>query len=428
MNILIKNIDIIPVDGEKDILKNTNLYIVEDKIHHIGDILENIKVDKIIDGKNKVLMPGLVNAHTHIGMSLLRNYADDLPLHDWLNNKIWPIEGKMTSEEIYYGSLLSMVEMIETGTTSFCDMYDSMDRVAEGVEEIGMRAVLTRGVIEDANKDKKLKASEELYLNWNNRANGRIKIMIAPHSPYTCSGDYLIELKNLADRLGTGIHIHVSETEKEVEDSISEKGKTPVEFLNDLGILDTHTIAAHCVHVNKNDIKILKEKNVFPVNNPTSNLKLASGFAPIEEMLKTGITVALGTDGSSSNNNLNMFEEMHIASILNKAVNRDATSVGAMDVIKMATINGAKALGLEEEIGSIEIGKKADIILIDMDKAHIYPIHNLISAIVYSAQGSDVDTVIIDGKIVMENRIINTIDKRNIIDNVVSLTEELLNR
>jgi len=428
MNILIKNIDIIPVDGKEEVIENTNLYIVGDRIEHIGDLLDTIKVDKTIDGRGKVLMPGLVNAHTHIGMSLLRNYADDLPLFDWLSDMIWPIEAKMTDEDIYWGSMLSMAEMIETGTTTFCDMYDSMDFVAKGVEKSGMRAVLTRGVIEDDKWEEKLRASEELYREWNNKAGGRIKIMMAPHAPYTCGKDSLKDIKDLAEDLDTGIHIHVSETKAELEDSLRDKGMTPVEFLNDIGVFDRPTVAAHCVHVNKRDMEIMKEKNVSPVNNPTSNLKLASGFAPIQEMLDMGINVALGTDGSSSNNNLNMFEEIHIASILNKALNEDATSVKAMDVIKMATINGARALGLDKEIGSIELGKKADLILIDIKKAHIYPVHNLISAITYSVQGSDVDTVIVDGRILMENRELKTIDLDETMEKVDSLTRELLKK
>ena len=428
MNILIKNIDVIPVDGKNELIKNTNIYIVDDRIEYIGDLKDDIELEKIIDGKGKVLMPGLVNAHTHIGMSLLRNYADDLPLFEWLSEKIWPIEGKMTDEDIYWGSLLSMAEMIQTGTTTFCDMYDSMEYVGKGVERSGMRAILAKGMVEDENKDKKLEDSRKLFENWNNKANGRVKVMLAPHAPYTCSREFIKEIKDLADRLDTGIHIHVSETEGEVKDSLKDKKMTPVEFLDDIGVFERLTVAAHCVHVDKNDMKILKDKNVSPVNNPTSNLKLASGFAPIQEMLDMGINVAIGTDGSSSNNNLNMFEEMHIASIVNKALNKDATSVTAMDVIEMATINGARTLGLEDEIGSIEVGKKADMIIIDINKTHIQPIHNLVSAITYSVQGSDVDTVIVDGEILMESRELKTIDIDKTMKKVRMITDNLLER
>lgn len=429
MNLLIKNITILPMDGKDEVIENTNMYIEDDKIVHIGELKEDIKVNRIIDGKNKVAMPGLINAHTHIGMSLLRNYADDLPLYEWLTKKIWPIEAKLTTEDVYWGSLLSMVEMIQSGTTTFCDMYFFMDEVGKGLEESGIRGILTRGIIEESGKEKeKLDDTRELYKNWYGKGEGRIKVMVAPHAPYTCSPAYLEDVMDLAHELDTGIHIHLSETKKEVEDSYKTYGKSPIKHVYDLGLFKLPTIAAHCVHVDESDIKILRENNVSPVNNPSSNLKLASGFAPIDEMLKFGVNVSLGTDGSSSNNNLNMFEEIHLASIVNKTVNMDAVSVPAITALKMATINGAKALLWDKEIGSIEIGKKADMILIDMDKPHLYPRHNIISSLAYSVQGSDVDTVIVDGKIIMEKREIKTLDVEKIIYNAEKAAKDLVNR
>ena len=414
MSILIKNINLVPIDRKNEIIESTNIYITDDKIVHIGEIREDMHIEKTIDGKNKIAMPGLINSHTHIGMSLLRNFADDLPLHDWLTKKIWPIEAKLNSDDIYWGSLLSMIEMIQGGTTAFCDMYFFMDEVARGLEESGIRGVLTRGLIEDDQAQSKLNETRELFKNWNSKGNGRIKVMVAPHAPYTCSPDFLKEAYKLAKELNTGIHIHLSETKKEVEDSFKLYGKSPIKHVHDLGILDVHTIAAHCVHIDDEDIEIMREKNVFPVNNPGSNLKLASGFSPVDRMLKMGIKVALGTDGSSSNNNLNMFEEINLAAIINKAVNLDAVSVPAKSAIEMATINGAMALDWDKEIGSIEIGKKADLILIDADKPHLYPHHNIISSLAYSVQASDVDTVIVDGRIIMEKREIKTLDVEKI--------------
>ena len=415
MSTLIKNVGLLPMDGKEEWIENTNIYISEDKIVHIGELRQDIEVEREIDGKNRIAMPGLVNAHTHIGMSLLRNFADDMPLHDWLTKKIWPTEANLTGEDVYWGSLLSMVEMIESGTTSFCDMYFFMDEVGKALEESGMRGVLTRGLIEEQGQSQnKLDETRKLFNDWDGKADGRIKVMVAPHAPYTCSSGYLKEILELAKELNTGIHIHLAETEKELQDSLKEHGKTPIEHVADLGLLDNHTIGAHCVHINDDDIDIIKEKGVFPVNNPSSNLKLASGFAPIDKMLKAGIPVALGTDGSSSNNNLNMFEEIHLASIINKAVTGDAVSVPAIKALEMATINGAKALGWGDQIGSIEVGKKADLILIDTDKSHLYPHHDQISSLAYSVQGSDVDTVIVDGKILMEDRIIKTLDVEKI--------------
>ena len=411
---LIKNIDLVPINGKDEVIRNTNIYIKDNEIIHIGEIRDDIEVERIIDGKHKIAMPGLINSHTHIGMSLLRNFADDLPLHDWLTKKIWPTEANLTSRDVYWGSLLSMVEMIQGGTTAFCDMYFFMDEVGNGLEESGMRGVLTRGLIEDEGAKRKLDETRELFKNYHGKGNGRIKVMVAPHAPYTCSPDFLKESFKLAKELNTGIHIHLSETRKEVEDSFNLHGKSPIRHVYDLGLLDIHTIGAHCVHVDDDDIEIIKEKGLIPVNNPGSNLKLASGFAPIDKMLKKGIPVALGTDGSSSNNNLNMFEEINLASIVNKAVNLDAVSVPAIEALKMGTINGAKALDLEKETGSIELGKKADLILIDTDKPHLYPHHNIISSLAYGVQASDVDTVIVDGKIIMEKREIKTLDVEKI--------------
>lgn len=429
MTFLIKDVDLLSMGDTKDIVYNTNIYIEDDRIIHIGDIREDIEVERIIDGRNKLAMPGLVNAHTHIGMSLLRNYADDVPLHKWLTEKIWPVEDKLNGEDIYWGSLLSMIEMIESGTTAFCDMYFFMDEVAKGVVESGMRAVLTRGLIEEPdNPNRKLNETRDLFKNWNGKGNDRIKVMVAPHAPYTCSADFLLKTMDLAKELDTGIHIHLSETKKELEDSIKSHGKSPIKYVNDLGLFDFHTIAAHCVHIDDEDIDIISKKSVYPVNNPGSNLKLASGFAPVDKMLKKGISVALGTDGSSSNNNLNMFEEINLAAIVNKAVNMDAISVPAYSALEMGTLNGAKALDWEDDIGSIKVGKKADIILIDMDKSHLYPKHSLISALSYSAQGSDVDTVIIDGKIVMEKREIKTLDVERIKFMAERQAKDLINR
>ncbi|WP_028992309.1 amidohydrolase [Thermoanaerobacter thermocopriae] len=431
MNLLIKNIALLPMEGEQTIIESTNIYIKGDTITYIGEINPDMKVDRVIDGTKKIAMPGLINAHTHLGMSLLRNYADDVPLFDWLNKHIWPVESRLSAEDIYWGSLLSMIEMIYSGSTTFCDMYFFMEEVAKATEEVGIRGVLTRGIIEEsdakANKEK-LRDTRELYNTWHNKAKGRIKVMVGPHAPYTCSPSYLKEIVELAKELNTGVNIHVAETSQEVKESFQRYGKSPVKHLKDIGVFDVPTVAAHCVHVSDEDIEILKEMKVSPVYNPTSNAKLASGFAPVNQMLKKGINVALGTDGPASNNNLNMFEEIHFAATINKALNCDALAVPALEALKMATINGAKALLWDKEIGSIKVGKKADIVIIDIDKPHFYPHNSLISALAYTAQASDVDTVIINGKIIMENREIKTVDVERVIYNVEKRAKDLIRR
>lgn len=431
MGILIKNVILLPMGKEKEPVENTNIYIVDNQIEHIGYLRGDIKVDRVIDGNGKVALPGLINAHTHIAMSLLRNYADDVPLHEWLTQKIWPVEANLKAEDIYWGSMLSIVEMIQSGVTCFSDMYFFMDEVGKAVEESGIRGVLSRGLIEEDSEkinNEKLEDTKKLYNNWHGKANGRIKVMVAPHAPYTCDPDYLKRIMDLANELGAGIHVHLSETGKEVEESFYKFNKSPIKHVYDLGLFKYPTLAAHCVHVSDEDIQILGENNVAVVNNPGSNLKLASGFAPVQKMLDKGICVALGTDGSSSNNNLNMFEEINLAALINKGVLKEATSVPAIKAIEMGTINGAKALNWDKEIGSIEVGKKADLILIDMEKPHLYPKHNVVSAIAYSCQASDVDTVIVNGKIIMEGYEIKTIDVEKVMYNAERCAKDLINR
>src|SRR5699024_11063179 len=273
-NILIKNVTLLPMGEKIEPIENTNIYIVDKKIEHIGYLRGDIKVDKIIDGKGKVALPGLINAHTHIAMSLLRNYADDVPLHKWLTEKIWPVEAKLKAEDIYWGSMLSIVEMIQSGVTCFSDMYFFMDEVGKAVEESGIRGVLSRGLIEESGdnseaiNNEKLEDTKNLYNNWNGKADGRLKVMVAPHAPYTCGPSYIEKIMKLADELGAGIHIHLSETRKEVEDSFNQFNKSPIKHVHDLGLFKYPTLAAHCVHVSDEDIEILSENNVAVVNNP----------------------------------------------------------------------------------------------------------------------------------------------------------------
>ncbi|MEG2973129.1 MAG: amidohydrolase [Clostridium sp.] len=425
MKILIKNTSIITVNKENEVLNNTDIGIDNGKIVFIGEN-SDFKADKIIDGSEKVAMPGLINAHTHIPMSLLRNYANDLPLFQWLSEKIWPIEGKFTEDHIYWGSMLSIAEMIKTGTTTFNDMYFFMEDMAKAVEKTGIRASLSRGMMgESAEGDDRFNELRSLYNNYNGACNGRITVMAGPHAPYTCSDEYLESVMDIADELNIPLHIHLSESKGEVEDSYSAKGVSPIAHMENIGIFNRKTVAAHCVHLTEEDIDILKKHNVSVAYNPGSNLKLGNGFAPICSMIDKGVNVALGTDGASSNNNQNMFEEMNLASIVNKSVTGDTTKVPAMKAIEMATINGARALGIEDRVGSIEVGKNADIILVDMEKPHLYPQLDAASSMVYSAQGSDVSDVLVDGNILMENYKLTTIDFKEVKENILRLTSTL---
>ncbi|MEG2539555.1 MAG: amidohydrolase, partial [Clostridium sp.] len=331
-----------------------------------------------------------------------------------------------TEDHIYWGSMLSIAEMIKTGTTTFNDMYFFMEDMAKAVEKTGIRASLSRGMMgESAEGDDRFNELRSLYNNYNGACNGRITVMAGPHAPYTCSDEYLESVMDIADELNIPLHIHLSESKGEVEDSYSAKGVSPIAHMENIGLFNRKTVAAHCVHLTEEDIDILKKHNVSVAYNPGSNLKLGNGFAPICSMIDKGVNVALGTDGASSNNNQNMFEEMNLASIVNKSVTGDTTKVPAMKAIEMATINGARALGIEDRVGSIEVGKNADIILVDMEKPHLYPQLDAASSMVYSAQGSDVSDVLVDGNILMENYKLTTIDFKEVKENILRLTSTL---
>lgn len=438
MRILIKNVEIVTINNNMDILKDSFIYICENRIQQIGkmsnlkeDFYQTNEVDKVIDAEKKVCMPGFINMHTHVPMSILRNYADDVCLEEWLEDRIWPIEDKLTREDIRLATRLSILEMIKSGTTLFNDMYYELDLIADEVEKSGVRAVIGRGMTSSPSKeeeDKKLDYVENFFENYVGKADGRIMSSLAPHAIYTNSIEFLKRQKDLADKLKSLIHLHLSESKTELENCLKEHGKSPVKVFDDLGLLNGRTICAHAVWLDDEDIEILKARKASLVHNPASNMKLASGFMRTQELLDKGINVCLGTDGVASNNNVDMFQDMYLAALIAKGNTLDPTAVSAESVLRMATINGAKALGLEKDLGSIEEGKLADLILIDFDNPHHYPKNDLIPALVYSTFGSDVDTVIVNGKILMENRIVMTIDERDTERKVQEKMEKLLER
>lgn len=425
MNIHIKNImSVVPMTEKDYVLEDVNIYIKDKNIFHIGDELKDFNSDKVIDGSGMVALPGLINTHTHLAMTLFRNYADDMKLEDWLFKKIFPLEDKLMGEDVYYGSKLGLIEMIKSGTTCFLDMYFFVEDTLKAINESKIRACISRGLTSGEGEDAKIQEVRDLYGKYNDYE-GRIKIMVGPHAVYTCSEDFLKKCLNLTKELNTRLHIHLNESKNEVEESLKAHGKSPIEWVDYLGLLEVPTIAAHCVWLNENDMNILKNKNVNVAHNPVSNLKIASGIANIYKMQKEGINVCLGTDGAASNNNLNMFKDLNIASLLSKGLNLEPVATTAYETLEMATINGAKALGLEYLIGTLEVGKEADIILIDFNKPHLKPKNNVISSLVYSAFGSDVDTVIVKGNVLMENRKIKVFDE---VDTVKEIDEYLKKR
>lgn len=421
MNTLIKNATIVTMNNENDIIKNGHITIVDDRIEYVGESFpEDFTPQMVIDGHDKVVMPGLINSHVHTPMGLLRSYADDLPLHEWLFDKVFPVEDQLTSDDVYWASMLGIAEMIRSGVTGFADMYFFMDDIAKAVYKAGIRAHLSRGLQcfqldYDLALDKRLQENERLFHDWNGEANGRIRVGFGPHAVYTCVPEYIQACVEFADRLGADIHVHVSETLKENEECYEKYKKSPVQHLYELGVFKRPTIAAHCVHLSEEDMDILSENKVSVVYNPGSNLKLGSGIAPVTKMIDKGINIALGTDGASSNNNLNMFEEIHLSALISKGVEQEPTAIKAYDALQMAVTNGAKALGFDKDIGVIRAGMKADLILIDMNKPHFYPRHNILANLVYSAQAADVDTVLVDGKVLMEKGELKTIDFEEVV-------------
>ena len=414
MNTLIKNAYILTMDDKDTVYENGAVAVEGEKISYVGRV-EGLPVDfhptRTIDACGSVVMPGFVNAHTHLAMTLLRGYGSDMNLQDWLENKMWPAEDKLIDGYCYWGSMLGIAEMIRTGTTAFLDMYFFMEETARAVEETGIRAVLSRGITGRTPGYKKaLGEAEALHRGYNNTADGRLTVMLGPHAEYTCDEQSIRQVVELGHRLGCGMHVHIQETVPETKGCFERYGMSPVAWFDSMGLFSCHTVAAHCVTASDEDIALLAERRVHVAHNPGSNMKLASGIAPVDRMLKTGINVALGTDGPSSNNNLDMLEETRLAALCAKVRENNPTVIDAKTALAMATANGARALGIDTKCGSIETGKNADIIMFEASSPAMHPRIDMLSNIVYSAGSSDIAMTMVNGKILMEKGIINGID------------------
>lgn len=419
MKTLFKNADILLYDnGNYNVLKNAYLCVDGDKISYIGKDEPTGMFDEIKDMTGRLLMSGFYNCHNHCPMVLLRGVGSDLPLNEWLFNKVFPIEDKLTADEIYAGTNLALLEMIAGGTVSFSDMYFEPQVTAKAVADAGMKANLTRPVQsfdpdEEAKDSFRIAQSLELYNEWNKAENDRILIDFSIHAEYTCTEKIARAYIEECNKRNGLLHIHLSETVKEHNECKEKYSKTPTEWFNDLGAFDSRAFAAHCVTLEDSDMEIILNKGVNVVHNPTSNMKLGSGFARIPKMLNMGINVALGTDGAASNNNLDMLEEIHLASVIHNGYLQDATVMNADTVIKMATLNGALLQG-RDDCGKLKVGNKADIIAISLDKPHMCPVIDEKALITYSAQSSDVCMTMVDGKVLYENGEYKTLDKEKI--------------
>ncbi|MGB9599930.1 MAG: amidohydrolase [Myxococcota bacterium] len=434
-DVIIRGGTVVTMDKSERILNNADIVILDGEIKYIGDnALSQYSAATVIDCSQRIVMPGLINAHTHLPMSLVRGIADDLRLDVWLYGYIFPVEKNFVNKEFCrWGTLLSALEMIKSGTTCFVDMYYYEDVIAGAASELGMRGICGETVLKFPSPDAisydiGFKYARAFIEEW--RGHRLITPAIAPHAPYTCTPEILKEARKIAEDYNIPVLIHLAETSFEVESARREWGMSPIEYLESLGVFDVKTIAAHCVHINENDMKILSGRNVGVAHNPTSNLKLASGIAPVAAMIENGINVAIGTDGAGSNNDHDMIEEMRLTALLPKGMLFNPTVVPARKVIRMATIEGARAIGLESQIGSIEVGKRADIITLDMSGVHNIPAYNILqdsvySRIVYAAKASDVNDVIIDGKVIMLDRKILTMDEDYILKHIESLSGDI---
>lgn len=419
MGILLKDILAVLPEGEKDIIRKADLYVEGNRIVSIDEEPEGFQAEKIIEGKDRLAIPGLINCHTHSYMSFMRNVADDLSFMDWLFGTIDPIEQKMTDEDTYWGACLAIIEMMKSGTTCFNDMQMNIHQTTRAVKESGMRAVICRGLVgsgDDEGGQMRLRqAFEERDAA---RDCDRLSFMLGPHAPYTCDEGYMRIVSEEAKKNHMRIHVHLSESESEIQQIKEKYGCSPIEMAERNGLFEVPAIAAHCVQITESDMEILKAKGVSVVTNPASNMKLGNGFAPVPEMLEKGINVCIGTDGAASNNSLNLFHEMSLLALIHKGVKKTPQCISAAQNFRIATINGAKALGLSEEIGSLEVGKKADIAILNLNTPSLTPRNNLLAGLSYSANGSEVETVIIDGKITMENRRILTMDEEIVCEKV----------
>jgi 5-methylthioadenosine/S-adenosylhomocysteine deaminase len=415
MSILIRGATVLTVNDAQEIIEEADVVVEGQVIGYAGPKRDwQTSFNRVINGRGKLLAPGFVNAHGHAAMTLLRSFADDVPLMYWLEKRIWPVEARLKREDVYWGTLLAIVEMLRSGTTTFTDMYFFMTQVAEAVDETGIRGVLARGLVGVGEQaEKGLESSERFIAGWHGRAGGRITTMLGPHAPYTCPPAYLQKVMQLQEKLNVPVQIHLSETLEEVRRIKEQYGLSPVALLKETGLLERPVIAAHCVHLSSEDIDIMRDYDVHVAHNPGSNLKLGSGIAPVPDMLDRGLVVGLGTDGAASNNNLDMLEEMRLAALLHKGSRQDPTAITAHEALRMATSHSARAVFLDD-VGIVAAGKKADLIMLDLHKPHLTPRHDLVAHLVYAAQPDDITLVMVDGKILLENGELTTLDEEKI--------------
>lgn len=424
VDLLLKNGLVLTLDSDDNTFQPGAVAIRAEQIIAVGPSLQieaQVQAAKVLDVEGCIVMPGLVNAHTHAAMTLFRGLADDLPLMEWLQNYIFPAEKSLTADMVYWGTMLACAEMILSGTTTFCDMYLFEHKVAEAARQAGVRALVGEVLYDFPSPHygditNGLKFTEALIEQW--KGDPLISIAVEPHAPYTCSPSLLQKCRALAERHDAFLIMHLSENQREVDEVLRTYGRRPAAHLEELGLLTPRLIADHCVALDDHDMELLATRGVQVVHNPESNMKLASGIAPVARLLQLGVNVALGTDGCASNNDLDLFGEMDSCAKLHKVANLDPTVLPARDVLRMASQNGAQALGMTHKIGRIAPGKWADVIVLDLRKPHLVPLYEPVSQLVYSARGADVRHTIIHGRLVMEDRRLLSMDIREVMHHV----------
>ena len=421
VDLIIRGGTVVTMDGSSRVIDDGAVAIKQDRIVAVGasaEVSAKYTATRTINAAGKVVMPGLINTHTHVPMVLFRGIADDLVLMEWLQKYIFPAEAKNVDEQfVRWGAKLGCLEMIQGGTTTYVDMYYFEDAIADETSRAGMRAVLGETVLDFPAPDNKTWEAAMIYVEkfgqkW--KGNALITPAIAPHAPYTVSTDHLKQAHSFSERTGLPLVIHIAEDQAEVKTIQERYGASSVSYLDRIGLLDQRVIAAHMVWATEEDIKTLARRSVGVAHCPQSNMKIAAGAAPVPQMLRAGVAVGLGTDGAASNNDLNLWEEIDTAAKLHKLISKDATVISAREALEMATIRGARAIHLDKEIGSLEPGKRADLIIVDMTSSHQTPVYNVYSQLAYATKASDVETVIVNGRLVMQNRRVLTIDERSV--------------
>ena len=424
---LFKNITL--VDENYDIQKHMNIITKENKIAYIGRDIPSDYSGDVFDGNNKVAIPGLFNTHCHIPMTVLRGYGEGLPLHRWLHEKMFPFEARLNGEDCYFAGMLGAMELIKSGAVSFTDMYFNILDIARAVKDSGLKANICHGVsVNGDTRYKDLKGyrdTESLYSFVKQDTTDRIKVDAGLHAEYTSDEALIRDVADYAKSMNMIIQTHISETRKEHEECKLRHGMTPVAYLERHGLLDQPLVAAHCVWVEGDDFDILRDKGVTVAHCMSSNLKLGSGFAPVKRMIDNGIKVSIGTDGASSNNNLNMLEEINLSAIANKGITNDPEFMTPKQILRLATLNGAMAQG-REDCGSIKIGNRADIVVFDFDKPHLQPVHDILSNIIFSAEASDICLSMIDGEVVYKDGYFTNIDTERVIYEVNRTSKRIL--